>query len=123
MKKLAVKDNPYRDQLENLLNIARPRLSSTHDLEFKKCFGAVAGYLDGNIFISCGKFGVALKLPPEILASLFKEDGVKALKYFPRGHVKKDYAVLPKRILNESERLKKLIDKSIKMTASSKTNR
>ena len=86
---IEVKVNPYRDKLESLLKKVRPRLSSTHNLEFKKCFGAVAGYVNGNIFISCGKFGVALKLPPEALAMLFKEKGVKLLKYFPNGHVKK----------------------------------
>jgi hypothetical protein len=30
-------------------------------LEFKSVFGAVGGYVDGKIFVSCGKFGVALK--------------------------------------------------------------
>lgn len=114
MKKLAVKVNPYRDELEGLLKKVRPRLSNTHDLEFKKCFGAIAGYVDGNIFISCGKFGVALKLPPETLKKLFQEEGVKPLKFFPNGHVKKDYAILSKQILNDPARLKKLFNKSIK---------
>ena len=111
-------DSPYRDQLESILKKARPHLSSTHDLKFKKCFGAVAGYVNGNIFISCGKFGLALKLPPETLATLFKEEGVKPLKYFPNGHVKKDYAVLSKQILNDPARLKKLVNKSIKEVCS-----
>jgi len=39
---------------------------------------------------------------------------VKPLKYFPNGHIKKGYAVLSKPILEESSRLKKLVDKSIK---------
>lgn len=114
-----MKLNPYRNQLEILLKNIRPRLSSTHKLEFKNCFGAMAGYVNGKIFISCGKFGVALKLPPKILATLLKEDGVKFLKYFPKGHVKKDYAVLSKSILNEPVRLKKLVDKSITHACSS----
>jgi hypothetical protein len=118
LKKLAVKDNPHRDELEGLLKKVRPRLSSTHDLAFKKCFGAIAGYVNGNIFISCGKFGMALKLPPETLATLFQEEGVKHLKYFPNGHIKKDYAVLSKQILNDPARLKKLVNKSIKEVCS-----
>jgi hypothetical protein len=100
------KDNPYRDHLENLLKKVRPRLSSTHNRELKKCFSAVAGYVNGNIFISCGKFGVALKLPPKTLEILLKEKGVAPLKYFPNGHIKKDYAVLSKTILDEIPRLK-----------------
>ncbi len=40
--------------------------------------------------------------------------GVKKLKYFPNGHVKKEYAILPKRILEDPTRLKKLVDQSIR---------
>ncbi len=103
----------YRNKLEAILKQVRPRLASTHDLEFKNCFGAVAGYVDGQIFCSCGKFGLALRLPEKILTELFKEKGVKKLKYFPHGHVKKEYAVLPQRILEDPARFKKLVDASI----------
>ena len=92
----------------------RPRLTSTHDLKFKNCFGAVAGYVEGKIFCSCGKFGLALRLPEKTLAELFQEKGVKKLKYFPNGHVKKEYAVLPQRILEDTPRFKKLVDQSIR---------
>ncbi len=92
-------ENRYTNKLKKLLKRTHPRLAYTHKLEFKNCFGAVAGYVDGRLFISCGKFGAALKLPPETLESLFSEKGVKRLKYFPNGHIKKEYAVLPKRIM------------------------
>ncbi len=103
----------YRNKLEGFLKQVRPRLASTHDLEFKNCFGAVAGYVDGQIFCSCGKFGLALRLPEKILTELVKEKGVKKLKYFPHGHVKREYAVLPQRILEAPARFIKLVDKSI----------
>lgn len=70
--------------------------------------------MDGRLFISCGRFGAALKLPSETLENLFKEKGVKRLKYFPNGHVKKEYAVFPKRILENKKRFKKLVTKSIR---------
>lgn len=107
----------YRDKLEAILKQARPRLASTHDLKFKNCFGAVTGYIDGRIFCSCGKFGLALRLPEKVLAELFQEKGVKKLKYFPKGHIKKEYAVLPKRILEDPTRLKKLIEQSIRFAS------
>lgn len=66
-----------------------PVFKSSHTIEFKNCFGAIAGYVRGRIFISCGKFGIALKLPKEVLDELFKERGVKRLKYFPQGARKK----------------------------------
>jgi len=57
---------------------------------------------------------VALRLPEKTLSELFQEKGVKKLKYFPNGHVKKEYAVIPKRILEDPTRLKKLVDQSIR---------
>ena len=106
--------NNFLDELPKLLKQARPRLAATHQLEFKNIFGAVAGYVDGKIFISSGKFGVALRLPPETIDSIFKEKGVKHLKYFPKGHIKKEYAVLPKRILEDKDQFKRLLDQSIR---------
>ena len=106
-------NHTHFEKLTNLLKLARPKLAATHQLTFKNVFGAVAGYVDGRIFISCGKFGVALKLPPKVLNDLFKEDGVKRLKYFPKGHIKKEYAVIPKRILDDQHQFKKLADESI----------
>ena len=106
-------NNDYLDRLTELLEQARPRLASTHALAFKSVFGAVAGYVNGAIFATCGRFGVALRLPPETLEELFKEDGVQPLRYFEKGHVKKEYAVLPERILEDRARFEKLLDASI----------
>lgn len=105
--------NKYLVEITKLIEQTCPRLGAVHHLEFKNVFGAVAGYIDGRIFISCGKFGVALRLPPQILDNLFEEDGVKHLKYFPNGHVKKEYAVLPRRIIKDKRQFKKLVEKSV----------
>lgn len=105
--------NRHLYKVKELLEQARPKLPTTHQLSFKNVFGAVAGYVNGHIFISCGTFGVALKLPPEVLDDLFKDKGAKHLKYFPRGHVKNEYAVLPKRIVEDERRFRELVDRSI----------
>ncbi len=105
--------NHYRDQLTILLEQVRPELAFDHRLEFKNLFGAVAGYVDGRIFISCGKFGVALRLPAGLLEDLFKETGVERLRYFPNGHVKREYAVIPQRITDNKQYWSKLIDESV----------
>jgi TfoX/Sxy family transcriptional regulator of competence genes len=104
----------YLDEVTELLKRARPKLDMQHQLEFKNVFGAVGGYVDGRIFISCGAFGIALRLPPKTLEKLFTESGVQSLKYFPKGHIKKEYAVLPKRITEDNQRLRKLVDESIR---------
>ena len=105
--------NTYLDQITTLLAQASPDLSTTHRIEFKNVFGAVGGYTDGRIFISCGKFGVALRLPPEFLATLFQQDDIAPLKYFAKGHIKKEYAVLPRRILEDERQMTELVATSI----------
>ena len=107
-------NNKYLEEITTLLKEVRPGLATNHNLEFRNVFGAVGGYANGKIFISCGKFGVALRLPPDTLASLFQEKEAKHLKYFPNGHIKKEYALLSKHILKNKEGLKKFVDKSIK---------
>lgn len=108
----------YLEQLRQLLSQARPHLTVTRRLEFKNVFGAVAGYVENQIFITCGKFGVALKLPPKTLVLLFEKEGAKPLKYFPNGHIKKDYAVIPKHIIFSKKTFKNLVDKSIRLALS-----
>ena len=106
-------DTTYSEILEKLLRQAHPELFTIHPITFKNCFGAIAGYADGRIFVSCGKFGLALRLTPKTLTELLKEEGVSSLRYFPKGHVKKEYAVLPKRILDDPDRFRRLLDESI----------
>ena len=112
--------NKYSEKITTLLEQVRPKLSTTHRLEFKNVFGAVGGYVNDRIFVSCGKFGVALRLPPQTLESLFNEKIVKHLKYFPNGHVKKEYAVFPKRIIEDSHKFKKFLDESVEYALSLK---
>lgn len=110
--------NNYFERLTKLLEQARPKLAAQHQLKFKNVFGAVGGYINGRIFASCGKFGVAFRLPPDTLGALFDEKEAKRLKYFPNGHIKKEYAVLSKRILENKHQLKKLVDESVKYVLS-----
>jgi len=108
--------NPtYERRIAKLILGARPRAARTHGLEFKAVFGAVGAYAHGRIFATCGKFGFALKLPPRTVARLLEEKGTKPLKYFAKGHVKRDYVVLPPRIINDPKRFKKLVDASLKL--------
>lgn len=108
----------YQSTIEGLLRRSRSRLAAGGRLQFKSCFGAVAAYVDGNIFASCGNFGVALRLPSQTLSDLFQERDVLPLKYFPNGHVKKEYAVIPARLIEDRERFKKLLDASIRYACS-----
>ena len=115
-----MKKSGYLGELKGLLDRTRPALAKKRRLEFKNCFGAVAGYVDGAIFISCGSFGVALRLPPGVLAQLFQHAGASPLKYFPNGHVKKDYAVIPERIIHDSSRFPNLLDEAVRYASSAR---
>lgn len=110
-------------EITTLLNKTNKKLFTTHKLKFKNVFGATGGYVNDKIFISYGTFGVALKLPKEVLNTLFLEKDIKHLKYFPKGHAKKEYAVLPKRVLKNKKRMKKLVDDSIKYMLSLKRSK
>ena len=110
--------NKYLGALTKLLGQVSPRLAVTHQLAFKNVFGAVAGYVDDRIFVSCGTFGLAVRLPPETLERLFTEKGVRRLRYFPNGHVKKEYAVLPRRMIRDRRQFKGLVSQSIEYALS-----
>src|SRR5262249_10485011 len=107
-KETEARDARHSTRLRELLRETCPKLAVRHRLEFKRCFGAVTGYVDGNIFVSCGEFGVALKLPSATLSELFREEDVLHLRYFSNGQVKKEYAVIPGRIIKIKVLLKKL---------------
>ena len=113
-----MKNSDYLGELTRLLDKTCPKLAKSHRLDFKNCFGAVAGYIDGKIFVSCGQFGIALRFPPKTLAELFQDSDVLPLKYFPNGHVKKEYAVIPKRIIDDQGRFKSLVEKSTRYALS-----
>jgi len=112
--------NKYLAEITTLLKHARPTLFTQHQLEFKNVFGAVGGYLNGKIFVTCGKFGVALRLPPDKLNALFRDKKAKHLKYFPNGHIKKEYAVLSKKMLKNKHTSKVLFDDGIKYVRTKK---
>lgn len=109
----AVNMNSYREICEAILKIACDKDMLENRISYKNVFGAVGGYFDETIFCSCGHFGFALKLPQNELDALFRE-GAKPLKYFAKGHVKKGYAVLTQQVINDRDKLKKLISVSIK---------
>ena len=103
----------YLEELTSLLEQARPGIVETLGLEFKGVFGAVGGYVGDSIFITCGRFGVAVRLSPDALERVFEQDGVEQLRYFPKGHIKREYAVLPGWLLEDSAHFGSIVDDSV----------
>jgi len=113
--------NDHKKRLNAILHDAWPDIDKHYALDFRKLFGVVGGYINDKIFCSCGDFGFALKLPSEDVGALLKE-GAHPLKYFPNGHIKKDYAVLTDTMIKEHEILCGLIKKSINFSTTPKGN-
>ena len=103
----------FRRTLSEFLDAPLNEELSGRALEFKPCFGAVAGYIDGKIFVSCGNFGLALKLPLGPRTELLQRKGGTPLRYFPKGHVKKEYVVIPQRILDDGRTFRGLVRQSV----------
>ena len=99
--------NDYQQKLEN--HILCAELPAEYEISFKSVFGARAAYANGRIFCSCGRFGFALKLPDEICAELFDNGSAVPLKYFDKGHVKRNYAVVDEDSSELKSRLQHLI--------------
>lgn len=103
----------YLNTIKNLLRQTHPGLESERELAFKSCFGAVAAYVDGNIFATCGQFGVALKLPSMTVEQLLSEQRGRLLKYSTNGRVKKNYVVIPPELLVDRDNLGHLVAQSV----------
>ena len=108
----------YEQALRSLLANTYPSLTRSRKLEFKNVFGAVGIFVDGHIFASSGKFGIALRLPQEVLTKLFRDNQAKHLKYFRQGHIKKEYAVISPIFLRTKRKIKPLVHKSVQYTLS-----
>jgi len=101
----------YKTALKTLLNSNNN--INPEELSYKSVFGAIAGYVQNKIFISSGKFGIAIKVTPETRNNLIEKYGAKPFKYFPKGHIKQDYALLTNDILSNNKLMKKIIEDSI----------
>ena len=110
----------YLEKLTELIYQIPPKKFNGIKLETKHFFSGAAVYANGNICISLTPIGFAIKLPEALRNDLMKQRGVKQLRYFSKGHIKKEYIVLPKRIVDDKKILRKLIKKSFEYVLSIK---
>jgi TfoX/Sxy family transcriptional regulator of competence genes len=107
----------YLERLRALIDWAqplvdRPLVDKEITLEFKHFFSGAALYADGNICISLTPAGLALKLPEEDRKKL-KKEGARALRYFAKGPIKKEYVVVPGKIREDKRKLKRWTARAI----------
>ena len=113
----------YVDKLTELIDGVKPKLPRGKAIEVKHFFGGAAGYVDGRIGMSLTKVGFALKLPDDTRSHLLKSRRAKELRYFPGAPIKKQYALMSKKISKDVKLLKPWMDKSIAFVLSSKSTR
>ncbi len=92
----------YFAKLSNLLDDLKLEEDVSAPLEIKHFFSGAALYNDGVICASWSPVGLAFKLPEQEISRLIANGQAKPLKYFPKGHVKKGYALFD--MLEHTER-------------------
>ncbi len=82
-------------------------------LDCRHFFSGAALYANGNICITLTPVGLALKLSEETRDKLLKNRSVVALRYFPKGPIKKDYVLFPKGVDDGRKGLHQYVQESI----------
>lgn len=103
----------YLEKLTDMMAGILPEISSTTNLEIKHFFSGAAVYVDGNMCISLSPAGFGIKLPEPLRAELMREKGTKHLRYFPKSPPKKEYVVLPEKMVDDKVTLYFWVKKSI----------
>ena len=82
----------YLTKLSKLLTQLELKAKNPN-IEIKHFFSGAALYVGGKIRITLSPIGLAFKLPDEEVKELIKSGRASHLKYFPKGNIKKGYAL------------------------------
>ena len=85
--------NEYFKKLSNLIKEANIENEVLQSIKVKHFFSGAALYANNTMCASWSPVGLAFKLPEQEVQKLIKNGEAKPLKYFPKGHVKKGYAL------------------------------
>lgn len=83
----------YFEKLSDLIIKLRIEDEFPYSLEVKYFFSGAALHVSGTICASWSPMGLAFKLPEQEAEDLIAKGEAKPLKYFPKGHIKKGYAM------------------------------
>ena len=83
-------------------------------IEVKHLFTGAALYVNKVICASWSPVGLAFKLPEKEVASLINSGKAKPLKYFPKGQVKKNYALFESPEASNTKKWKAYFVRAIK---------
>jgi len=83
----------YFDKLNFLISELNLSDDLTNNIEIKHFFSGAAVYVNDNICISWSPVGLSFKLQESKAEKLIQQGKAQPLKYFPKGHIKKGYAL------------------------------
>jgi len=83
----------YFEKLSLLVEKVGINEEFSSEIEIKHFFSGAALYINKTICVSWSPAGLAFKLGEEESSDLIKINKAIPLKYFPKGHIKKGYAV------------------------------
>lgn len=81
------------ERLSELARAAGLESRTTLSVLTKPFFGGAALYVGGTIIASLSRVGLAFKIGDPAAAALISDGKARPLRYFPHGHVKKDYVL------------------------------
>jgi hypothetical protein len=84
-------------------------------LEATHFFSGAALYKDGVICASLSPVGIGFKLGDQECEELIESGEAVPLKYFPKGHVKKGYALFEAPDLSDVRKWKQYLQKSVSL--------
>ena len=102
----------YLEKLTVLFEGLSSNKIKNSDFIIKHFFSGAAVYISGKICICLTPVGLAMKLSEVSRQELMKKKGTKPLRYFPQGHIKKEYVVLSKGMIDDKTLLRRLIIES-----------
>ena len=83
----------YLEKLSGLISELKIENEVGLPMETKHFFSGAALYVNKTICASWSPLGLAFKLPEPEVHKLISNGKAKPLKYFPKGHIKKGYAL------------------------------
>ena len=104
----------YFEKLSELVEQLNLEKESALPIEVKHLFTGAALYANNVICASWSPVGLAFKLPEKETSKLIESGKAIPLKYFPKGHVKKGYALFESPESNQPRRWKKYFISAIK---------
>ena len=105
----------YFEQLINLIESLDIKAQPSKEIMVKHFFSGAALYINGRICASLTPVGLAFKLPEKEVAEQSSKGKAVPLKYFPEGHIKKDYVLFEAPDLTKKKRWKKYFNKAIQL--------